>query len=155
MDPYSEIKASFSREVEVIQRTLADEIRKVGAELQQIDDRVDASLTQSSKVSESLFMWMMGAFILAIFLLLAIPIKYEDQTRRLVFSSPFLLQLFTVYILTQAIIILGIGEYIEKQSLGTLIAGISGYVLGQLGRMGRDSNGPSYPQPAPVVQSNP
>jgi len=60
-------------------------------------------------------------------------------------KAEFLLQFSTVFVLIAAIIILGIGDLIDKDQLPVLLAGISGYVLGQLGK----AASPSQPAAAP------
>ena len=65
---------------------------------------------------------------------MAIPRVYNVTIAQNILKAEFLLQFSTVFVLVAAIIILGIGELIDKQQLPVLLAGISGYVLGQLGK---------------------
>jgi len=50
-------------------------------------------------------------------------------------KEEFLLQFSTVFLLIAGTIILGIGVLVNKQQLPVLVAGISGYVLGKLGKI--------------------
>jgi sorbitol-specific phosphotransferase system component IIC len=60
--------------------------------------------------------------------------RFDSTVATNLIKSEFLLQLATVFVLTSAIIILGIGQFIDRQQLPVLLASISGYVLGQLGK---------------------
>ena len=62
------------------------------------------------------------------------PKFYSDKVVGNILKSEFLLQFSTVFVLIAAIIILGIGKLIKEDQLPVLLAGISGYVLGQLGK---------------------
>jgi len=42
-----------------------------------------------------------------------------------------LIQIFTIFLLTSTILVLGFAGKISQDSLGTLLGGISGYVLGR------------------------
>ena len=66
---------------------------------------------------------------------MAVPRIYPEVVAGNILKAEFLLQFSTVFVLVAAIIILGIGELIDKQQLPVLLAGISGYVLGQLGKV--------------------
>lgn len=75
-----------------------------------------------------------------VILLLLIPAVYKmikvgndtietDSIVKLIFEKGVLLQMFTVFILTVTILILGIGQKISSEVMGTLLGGISVYVL--------------------------
>jgi hypothetical protein len=85
--------------------------------------------------------------VVVIGMLLCIPIFYNSEVQNLVFRSSFFLQLFTVYVLSSSIVILALGSFLDGNSLATLLAGISGYVLGQLGK----DNSRGDVAPGPVV----
>jgi hypothetical protein len=94
-------------------------------------------------VNEGSFKWMLVIFGVAFVVLFIVPYLYRDADTRSIpgqiLTSNFILQFCTVFILTASIVLLGIGRYIEKDQLPVLLAGISGYVLGQLGRSQRIS----------------
>jgi hypothetical protein len=62
--------------------------------------------------------------------LLLIPWLYGGELQRDFFQSPLILNIFTVFILAVAIIILAVTKSLEPQAVSTLLAGIAGYVLG-------------------------
>lgn len=108
-------------------------------------EAMDRSIVQSAKdifgsnVNSRVFFWLLIVFA-GIFLLIMIgPMFYSRTTiAENLLKAEFLLQFSTVFILTAAIIILGIGGFIDRDQLPVLLAGISGYVLGQLGKPGSD-----------------
>jgi hypothetical protein len=64
--------------------------------------------------------------------LLLIPAVYKGTPAvDHIFQSGLLLELMTVFLLTSAILLLGASNKINAEVLGTLIGGISGYVLGK------------------------
>jgi uncharacterized PurR-regulated membrane protein YhhQ (DUF165 family) len=60
---------------------------------------------------------------------------FGNNNAREIFASGYILHIFTVFILVSAIVILAISGKLEQRELSTLIAAISGYVLGQLGKV--------------------
>ena len=72
------------------------------------------------------------ALALALVALLLVPLLYRNiDLQRAIFSSGLMLELMTVFLLTGAIIILGLDGRIPAEVIGTLLGGISGYVLGR------------------------
>lgn len=70
-----------------------------------------------------------GLVLLAIF---AIPKLYRDKELQAeIFSSGIVLDMFTVFLLTITILLLGLGRKLTENVLGTLLGGIAGYVLGR------------------------
>ncbi len=77
-----------------------------------------------------LAIWVgLPAFCLTILLLYLIPewLSRNNPDKKINYSS--LLQLITVFLLTMTILILGLSGLLTPEVLGTLIGGISGYVL--------------------------
>jgi hypothetical protein len=86
-----------------------------------------------------------GVLVIA---LMVIPLMYRNPAlQHLIFESGILLELITVFLLTTTILLLGIGGKIEKEVLGTLLGGISGYVLGRSLRLNRPPQTPPPPPP--------
>ncbi|HEY0977117.1 MAG TPA: hypothetical protein VGE21_06565 [Flavobacteriales bacterium] len=106
-----------------------------------LNTQIDLLTKEVQEVSKTGNNRIMMTLVLPIFsvivvLLLAVPYLYRTATAQedgIVFSSLFehglLLKLFTVFILTIAIMILGIGGQLESQTLGTLLGAISVHVL--------------------------
>ncbi|MCK6639439.1 MAG: hypothetical protein L6Q81_05085 [Bacteroidia bacterium] len=68
----------------------------------------------------------------------------EDSVIRNIFANKLILEIFTVFILTITILILGIGDKLSPEVLGTLLGGISIYVLQKsLGQSNTQHNAPS------------
>ncbi len=103
-----------------------------------------------------------------VLLMLSVPIIIQgfskaegsaDQVRA-IFSSGILVEIITVLLLTMSILILGLANRIEGPVLGTLLGGISGYVLNRFrGRNQQtDDRDPSpnlNPSPNPSTTPNP
>jgi hypothetical protein len=100
-----------------------EEIIKLESRLSQFDiSRLDAD--------KSIFQVGVPIFAGVILSMLIIPLFYKEQTQKSFFESTLILNLFTVFILSMAIIILAVTQSLEKQAIGTLLGGIAGYVLG-------------------------
>jgi hypothetical protein len=98
-------------------------------------------------VSESSFYYLLLLFAVVFLAIMVIPRFYPTPVAQNVLRSDFILQFSTVFVLIAAIIILSIGGFIAPDQVPVLLAGISGYVLGQLGsNQGRSA--PSTPPPA-------
>lgn len=128
---------------------IREEIRKLEREIDDVQRLMisAARSTFSRTVSENSFNYLLALFGAIFVFLLATPMLYkrfDNEVARGLLRSDFILQFSTVFVLTSAIIILGIGGLIKDDQLPVLLAGISGYVLGQLGRTR------SGPETAPV-----
>jgi hypothetical protein len=88
-----------------------------------------------NKVGSDSFNYLLIVFAAVFGLIMGVPRIYPEVVAGNILKAEFLLQFSTVFVLVAAIIILGIGELIDKQQLPVLLAGISGYVLGQLGKV--------------------
>jgi hypothetical protein len=127
LSAYDDLRKKFSE----VGPALASRLRE---ELKSASD-LEGSIDRSRQfISGWLFVGLSIAFVLVISILLFAPKFYDPEIQHLVFRSPLFLQLFTVYVLSSSIVILALGSFLESQTLATLLAGISGYVLGQLGR---------------------
>lgn len=83
-------------------------------------------------ISRLLILYAVPIFGLLLLILMIIPSFYESQDiKKSIFDSGLLLQLVTVFLLTAIILLLGIGNKLESEVLGTLLGGISVYVLQQ------------------------
>ncbi len=120
-------------------------IKKVGEDYSKDTEEVEKNIATSaneifgSDINSEVFRWLLIAFG-GIFILIMIAPKFyaSESVAENILKAEFLLQFSTVFILTAAIIILGIGNFIQQDQLPVLLAGISGYVLGQLGKPGAD-----------------
>jgi hypothetical protein len=78
---------------------------------------------------DGLIIWGFPALIIAVLII----VLFEGRRRKAGEQPPTMdtLAVVTVLLLVSAIIILGLGGKIQPEALGTLIGGISGYVLGK------------------------
>jgi hypothetical protein len=96
------------------------------------------------------FNYLLIVFLLVFFVIMIMPRFYPAPVAENVLKSEFLLQFSTVFVLVAAIIILSIGGFIERNQLPVLLAGISGYVLGQLGSNSGRAAVPASAAPPPA-----
>lgn len=105
---------------------------------------------------------ILPVFTILILLLFAIPYIYrnvivKDGTKEVnvlteIFSKGLLLKIFTVFLLTISIVLLAIGDKIKGETIGTLLGGISVYILQN--SFGAGNNTP-LPDPNPVPNPAP
>jgi hypothetical protein len=89
---------------------------------------------EKANLALGLFIWLLIAFIFSLLGLHLIIMFLGKQAAGRIFASDSLLNIFTVFVLVTSIVILAMAGQLESRDLSTLIAAISGYVLGQLGR---------------------
>jgi hypothetical protein len=124
------------KEVDVIGIALVQASNQQSAELQNLENSIAASARAlyGDKVGSSSFTYLLIVFAAVFAVIMIVPRFYGDSVAANILKAEFLLQFSTVFVLVAAIIILGIGGLIDHQQLPVLLAGISGYVLGQLGK---------------------
>lgn len=99
----------------------------------------ETAVQLSNGIGSETFKLLLLVFGAIFGLVMGMPVVYRNSpVAENLLKPEFLLQISTVFVLSATIIMLGSGGFIEKTQLPTLLAGISGYVLGQLGRVGRD-----------------
>lgn len=138
-------------------QTEADELdrlyNKTSQESEAAKDNVVSAVTeliaQSKNQPLTSFLYMLIAFVFSLLALHLVIRWFPSETANRVFSSGYLLQIFTVFVLISSIVILAIANVLQGEQLSTLIAAISGYVLGQLGRTGA----PQAPSTTPPATS--
>lgn len=85
-----------------------------------------------SKLDSHIMTFAIPAIGAALVVLLLAPLLYRtDELRRSIITSGVLVELMTVFLLTAAVIILGVDGRIPAEVIGTLLGGVSGYVLGR------------------------
>ena len=90
--------------------------------------------TQKDSLALYLFIYLLVAFMLSLLGLHLIIRIFNNDLAGKIFAANSLLNIFTVFVLVTSIVILAMSGKLEGRELSTLIAAISGYVLGQLGR---------------------
>lgn len=107
---------------------------------------------------------VLPVFTILILLLFAIPYIYRNVTVKdgttesnvliEIFSKGLLLKVFTVFLLTISIVLLAIGNKIQGETIGTLLGGISVYILQNSFGAGNGNNTPK-PDAKPVEVPKP
>ena len=88
------------------------------------------SALKKQSIDRMLIVIALPTFGIIILLLMCIPRLYSNpNTLVSIFEKGLLIQLITVFLLTVTILILGIGGKLSTEVLGTLLGGISVYVL--------------------------
>lgn len=111
-------------------------LKSIDVNIKEVEDVILAqnnSLNDVEKATKDrlLMVVVLPVFAIIIILLFIIPYLYQgnDTIIKMFFEEKIILQVFTVFILVIAILLLGIGDKIKAETLGTLLGGISVYVL--------------------------
>jgi hypothetical protein len=121
------------------------ELERVATELRQSIEETDKTITSiienkakwanqlhnSVDISSNLLTYTIPLLGLVVILLMGIPILYSKATQANIIASGFILEVFTVFLLISATLVLGVAQRIPSEALGTLLGGISGFVLGR------------------------
>lgn len=152
-EPAADLRNKLTTEFEKIRTRLATLNAAKIAELGIVEKSltVTAKALYGTKVGADSFTYLLFVFAAVFIVVMVAPKFYPDIVAINVLKSEFLLQFSTVFVLVAAIIILAIGGLIKEDQLPVLLAGISGYVLGQLG-VASSSPAPSNTAHAPVGQ---
>lgn len=137
-DYFSKCKAAYlepiQEEAKSIEIILTDKVAEEQAKASAAEEaynRINGEKKEQFKI-DRILVWTLPLYGLLMALMMLIPKFYSGAAiREAIFGSGLILQLITVYLLTATILILGIGGKISSEVLGTLIGGISGYVLGR------------------------
>jgi len=110
--------------------------KSIDVNIKEVEDVIlsqNNSLSDVEKATKDrlLMVVVLPVFAIIIVLLFIIPYLYQgnDTIIKMFFEEKIILQVFTVFILVIAILLLGIGDKIKAETLGTLLGGISVYVL--------------------------
>jgi hypothetical protein len=129
LDP---IQAAMAVEVARQEARLSSLRAKVSAMREQQKQLQDAIEESQSQIDKKIIQWGLPAFGLLLLGILAIPKLYKnEELQAKIFSSGIVLDMFTVFLLTISILLLGLGRKLSENVLGTLLGGIAGYVLGR------------------------
>lgn len=121
-------------------------LRKRQAELQDIVEQGQA------QIDIKILKFGLPAFGIILLGILLIPKAYHDKDlQTLIFSSGIVLDMFTVFLLTMSILLLGLSQRVHENVLGTLLGGISGYVLGRTLSRGPSASVPPIPPAGPPI----
>lgn len=123
-------------QADTLGRELVARSTEANSQLQNLEQSIagQARSLYSGKVGAESFNNLLLVFAGVFIVLMIMPRFYPEIVASNLLKSEFLLQFSTVFVLVAAIIILAIGDFIARDQLPVLLAGISGYVLGQLGK---------------------
>jgi hypothetical protein len=94
---------------------------------------------ERQRIDKILLIYVLPGFGIILLLMIYLPKFYTElEIKKIIFEKGLLLQLITVFLLTISILILGIGDKINSEVLGTLLGGISVYVLQTARNLSRD-----------------
>jgi hypothetical protein len=135
----NEYKTQIQQSAETIQREVEKREEAIRTEKKNIEER-DRDITNAiaetgltDRLADS-FGYLLAVFVFVFVTVMFGPKIYGNDVASRLLSAEFLLQISTVFILVATILVLGIGGLLKEEHLPTLLAGISGYVLGQLGK---------------------
>jgi hypothetical protein len=138
-DKFTEYKASLVNALDGLSQQAQQSLDKAtrqSSDLQQEMDRIVAKQGKArTEINQLAIELGLPLFCATVLLMLAVPIivqalrKSSADEIRAIFASGILVEIITVLLLTMTILILGLSSKIEGPVLGTLLGGISGYVL--------------------------
>ena len=131
----SQLKAIVSDEISLTKKTKEQaekELRSLNSIRLKIYEKQTEQETQINGLAIKLGLPLFCATILLLFLVPGFKKKSDSQGESKPGSQNVLLEISTVLLLTMSILILGLSDKIKGDVLGTLIGGISGYVLNRI-----------------------
>jgi hypothetical protein len=109
-----------------------DEVMGILQDAAQVSRDIGSREDAQAKLDARIIDVGLPALAVALVALLLVPLLYKNiDLQRAIFSSGLMLELMTVFLLSGAIIVLGLDGRIPAEVIGTLLGGISGYVLGR------------------------
>lgn len=140
-------KNEIQQSVSVFKAQMKTKIDKIDEDLKKLNSEKYSLLDKlENKIdtTETIFKWGFPVFIVFILILYLIPlllfknrspVEKEKDGELVIYSSIYgtglIVEIITIFLLTSTILLLGLTDKISSEILGTLIGGISGYVLGK------------------------
>lgn len=163
--------AQYPPKPETDRLSAISELERVATEVRQSVEETDKTISgiienkakwanqlhNSVDISSNLLTYTIPLLGLVVILLMGIPILYSKPTQANIIASGFILEVFTVFLLISATLVVGVAQRIPSEALGTLLGGISGFVLGRSAgqnRGGQSSQDHSQRNPAPPLPDN-
>jgi hypothetical protein len=140
-------RQKISQFIDGLDKMLQEQTNSLTTSKSKFYQDVTSLARQQNELPYYLFLYLLVAFTVSLLGLHLIIRMFSPPVATAIVGSNSLLHVFTVFVLVAAIVILSVSGKLEGQQLSTLIAAISGYVLGQLGR----SAGAVQAAPAVVV----
>jgi hypothetical protein len=119
-------------DVRELTKTDRDEMAGVLQDAAQISRDIGVREDTQAKLDTRIISIGVPAIAVALVALLLVPLVYKNSDlQRALFSSGLMLELMLVFLITGSIILLGLDGRIPAELIGTLLGGLSGYVLGR------------------------
>lgn len=119
-------------DVRLLTKTDRDEVTHVQQDAAQVSRELGQRDDYQAKLDTRVLTIGVPVVAIAVVLLLLAPLAYKSEDlRRAIISSGLLVEMTTVFLLVAAVVILGIDGRIEAGVIGTVLGGLSGYVLGR------------------------
>jgi hypothetical protein len=129
-----------ANDVRILSRSDREENARLQEDAAEVSRAIGQREDDQAKLDSRIVMIAIPAVALALIALFLAPLLYRSEDmRRSIITSGMLVELVTVFLLTSAVILLGIAGRIQAEVIGTILGGVSGYVLG------RAINPPSRP----------
>ncbi|MBS4065286.1 MAG: hypothetical protein KGZ74_12040 [Chitinophagaceae bacterium] len=146
--------------LEGIKNQVSNDIIRLGNGIKEKDSKITELKDELNTINnlgkdKVLITFALPVFAVLIIILFVVPYLYrnvfvkDEHDRNVsilleIFSKGLLLKLFTVFLLTICIVLLAIGEKIKGETIGTLLGGISVYILqNSFGTSSRNENSES------------
>jgi hypothetical protein len=124
--------AARANDIRILTKADRDEARRLQDDAAEVSRAIGQREDDQAKLDMRIVTIGLPAIALALIGLFLAPLLYKtDDMRRSLVTSGMLVELITVFLLTTAVIILGISGRIQAEVIGTLLGGVSGYVLGR------------------------
>ncbi|MBP7865113.1 MAG: hypothetical protein KA419_04120 [Acidobacteria bacterium] len=105
------------------------ELLRLKTEIIRKEDEISAMEQGQAQIDSTIINWVFPILAVTLLTMYLVPLFINKDLKQIIFSSGLLLELITVFLLTIAITMLGMSGKLDKEVLGTLLGGISGFVL--------------------------
>ncbi|EOD81380.1 hypothetical protein D515_04282 [Grimontia indica] len=129
-----DVPSQVSKILDPVKKELQSKIQLTRSQLIEKEEnlsKVIELIGNSEDLTETIVKWTIPALGILLVIIFLGPRLYGGEMQKEIFATRIVLELLTVYILVSSILILGLANRIDNEVLGTLLGGISGYVLGR------------------------
>lgn len=148
IDKLKELHGSIQGIINDAQAKTTEEIEQLDTDIRHLmtlRSKLQGKLDTKSDATQTIFQWGFPAFIVFILGLYLFPLIIHKNKRHpekdaaseetkmysSIYGTGLVTEIITVFLLTSTILLLGLTDKLNSEILGTLIGGISGYVLGR------------------------
>jgi hypothetical protein len=124
--------AARASDIRALTKADRDAMTRVQEDAAEVSRAIGQREDDQAKLDSRIVTIAIPAVAFALIMLFLAPLLYKSEDlRRSIITSGLLVELMTIFLLTAAVIILGIDGRIQAEVIGTLLGGVSGYVLGR------------------------